>query len=160
VRFTDDQRFPIPAKAAFEFFADPSFATSLTGLTKVSTPELVEDSGPGDVRIVKLRYQFIAPLPAAALAVVDRDRLSWVDETRWDAHALSAHTTLHPDNYGSKLTASLQQSFREADDGCVRSVHGDLKVHMLLVGSQVERAIVSGLREHLTEERTAALKRL
>ena len=33
-----------------------------------------------------------------------------------------------------------------------RAVAGSLKVHMFLVAGQVEKAIVSGLKEHLDEE--------
>jgi hypothetical protein len=62
---------------------------------------------------------------------------------------------LHPDHYGDRF--SCRGSYRlvadPADDGAtIRTAEGDVKVRAPLVGSSVEKALVSGLREHLEAE--------
>jgi hypothetical protein len=59
---------------------------------------------------------------------------------------------LVPDHYADRLQSSGSCSIEPAGDGCLRTVTGRLKVRALVVGGAVERAIVSGLREHLAAE--------
>ncbi len=160
MRFELVQRLPGPPAAAIRLYADPAFHTSLTGLTKVDTPTLVDRTEVDDGASVRLHYRFIAHLPGAVTAVVDPDRLSWTEETLYRFGPMTATTVLHPDHYADKLTASLTSRFEADGAGTVRRVAGELKVRMLLVGGQVERAIVSGLEEHLAEESHQAAARL
>ena len=62
---------------------------------------------------------------------------------------------LHPDHYADRL--SCRGSYRlvadPVDDGAtIRAAEGDVKVRAPLVGSSVEKALVSGLHEHLEAE--------
>ena len=109
---------------------------------------------------IRLRYKFTADLPTAALAIIDPDRLTWVEETTYDLAGLSSRVKLLPDHYASKLEASASARFVDRDDGSIRDVAGDLRVRVLLVGGQVERAIVEGLKEHLAEEAELVAKLL
>jgi hypothetical protein len=83
-----------------------------------------------------------------------------VEETVYDLVACTARTVLHPDHYADKLTADISSTFLADGGGTVRRVTGEIKVRMLLVGRQVEKAIVSGLEEHLAEESRQAAGRL
>jgi hypothetical protein len=160
VRFSLTQQLPGDPTEAIRLYSDPEFHTSLRGMTKVATPVLVGREVDGDRVTLRLRYQFIAHLPSAVTAVVDPERLSWVDETVYDLGRCTASTVLRPDHYADRLTADIGSTFVAGGPGTVRRIEGDLKVRMLLVGSQVEKAIVSGLEEHLEEEAKVAAVRL
>ena len=160
MRFELVQHLPGSPSDAIRLYADPAFHTSLTGLTKVDTPTLVERTVTADGVRVRLHYRFTAHLPGAVTAVVDPDRLSWTEETLYRFEPMTASTVLHPDHYADKLTASITSRFEANGADTVRRVAGELKVRMLLVGGQVERAIVSGLEEHLAEESEQAAARL
>jgi hypothetical protein len=50
------------------------------------------------------------------------------------------------------LTCRGTERFHPLSDGANRRVEAELKVRWPVVGGLVERAIVSGLKEHLAEE--------
>lgn len=133
-------------------YASAELYDQLPNLSKISQPELLDRTETDERVTLRLRYQFIADLPTAALAVIDPDRLTWVEHTTYDLASLVATTELHPDHYASKLQASASARFVPAGDGAQRILSGDLRVRVLLVSGQVERAIVSGLTEHMDEE--------
>ena len=160
MRFTLTQHLPADPAEAIRLYADPEFHTSLHGMTKVAAPILVGRDVDRDRITLRLRYRFTAPLPSAVTAVVDPTRLSWIDETVYDLVGLTATTTLLPDHYGDRFTADIRSRFTAEEGGTERRIEGELKVRMLLVGSQVEKAIVSGIEEHLEEEGKEAAARL
>ena len=160
MRFNLQQRFSAGVADVLDLYSDPDFHTSLTGLTKVATPTLVSCRRTSEQVEMRLAYRFIAELPGAVTAVIDPERLTWVEHTIFDIAAATSTTTLLPDHYADKLKASINCRFTEDGEGATRSVAGDLEVHMFLVGGQVEKAIVSGLSEHLAEESAQAESRL
>ncbi len=109
---------------------------------------------------MRVRFRFTGNLPSAALAIVRPDRLTWVEETRYDLGALTASTQIQPDHYADRLQATATARFHDTKGGSARDVSGDLKVHALLVGGQVEKAIVSGMREHFVDEERVVATRL
>jgi len=153
VKFHLCQHLDASPVAVITLLADGDFHTSMTGLTKIGAPELISRTVSGHVVTVQMRYQFIANLPAAVTAVVSPSKLTWIDETDYDLDAMRATTVMRPDHYEKRLSASFTQTFAPVGDGTDRAIDGDLKVRALLVAGQVERAIVSGLSEHLAEER-------
>jgi hypothetical protein len=53
------------------------------------------DREQGDRVIVRVHYRFTADLPSAALAVIDPDKLTWIEETTYDLeHATSTSRLL------------------------------------------------------------------
>ncbi len=160
MRFDVRQRYAAPAADVLAHYASVEMYESLPEFGRISRPEILDRIDGGDRVTVRLRYRFTADLPAAALAVIDPDRLTWIDETTYDFGALTSSTKLLPDHYPRKLEASAASQFRDDSDGCIREVSGSLRVHVLLVGGQVEKAIVSGLTEHLAEEQTLVARLL
>jgi hypothetical protein len=57
-----------------------------------------------------------------------------------------------PENYADRLRCHGTERFIAAATGTTRQVDAELTVRWPLVGGLVERAIVSGLKEHLDEE--------
>lgn len=58
-----------------------------------------------------------------------------------------------PDHYGSRMTCTGHYRFEERGPALTEQVvEGDLVIHYPVVGRLVERAILTGMRQHLSEE--------
>jgi hypothetical protein len=160
VRFEITQRFGAEAEEVIGLYCDPDFYPLLDGVGQIGDPEVVDRTVDGSNITMQIRFRFTGDLPSAALAIVRPERLTWVEHTTFDTEAGTSTTTIVPDHYPDRLEASARSVFRDVDGGSIREVTGDLTVHALLVGGQVEKAIVSGMRDHLAEEARVANRRL
>jgi Protein of unknown function (DUF2505) len=153
VNFRIEQKVAAPVDAVEHALLNPDFIAATAELPKVGGAELIDQQRDGDRIRQRIRYRFTGELSAAVTAVVDRDRLTWVDESD---HDLGTHRSEHriiPDHYGNRLEASYTSRLEpDGDDGTRRLAEGTVKVRMPLVGGRVERAIVSGLEEHAAAE--------
>jgi hypothetical protein len=156
MKFTITQRFTGAAPArVVAAYTNSELYTTFEGLTKVARPEVVARDASGDHLSLTLRMRFIAELNAAARAVVDPAKLSWLQDEQYDLRTLSATVVFRPENYADRFSSSGGYGFApDPDDASstIRTITGDLRVRMMLVGGQVEGAVVSGLREHFAEE--------
>jgi hypothetical protein len=148
------QRFERADPASvMDAYTRPELYATFTGLTKVATPEVVSrQESDGYVHVV-IRMRFIAEVNAAVRRVVDPARITWLQDERYDLAAGTAVVRFQPDNYADRFTSEGGYTFA-ADErgGTARTISGDLRVRVPLVGGQAERALVSGLREHFEEE--------
>lgn len=153
MKFTITQRFQNATPAqVMSAYTDPELYATFEGLTKVAPPGVVSRRQDGNVVSLVLQMRFVAQLNAAARRVVDPAKLTWLQEERYDIDSSTAAVVFRPDNYADRFTSEGGYSFQADDDGTVRTIRGDLRVRMMLVGGQVEGALVSGLREHFVEE--------
>jgi hypothetical protein len=153
MRFAIEQRYEASPAAVIQAFTDPDLYASYDGLSKVAPPQVVDRHVGGATVALMLQMRFTADLPAAARAVIDPTKLTWVQEERYDLAAENAVVTFHPDHYSDRFSCSGSYEFvTESAASCIRRISGTLSVRMLVVGGQVERALVSGLREHFAEE--------
>ena len=139
--------------------ADPSWYAALAASRSVAEPMLLAAEEIGTDRAVmrlRVRYRFRGDLNAAVRAVVDPDRLVWVEESTYDRPSHVSAFRIVPEHYGSKLQCSgtLAMLPVEDDGAVVRILEGELTVRMPFVGGKVEAAIVSGLRQHAATEET------
>jgi hypothetical protein len=153
VRFTLDQTLPAGIADVLDAFTDPGFLELLADLPKVGSPELLDQRRDGDLVHQRVRYRFSGELSPAVRRVLDVNRLTWVDERTYDLAAGTATFHVIPDHYEGKLRCEGSERFLEVDDRhTTRHVEADLSVRWPIVGGTVERAIVSGLRDHLEDE--------
>jgi len=150
--FTVTQAFDAAADDVARAYATSELYAQLVGLPKLGTPDVLDRREDGHVVRLQVRYRFVGDLSPAVTAVVDPRRLSWVEHSTHDLSARRVTYRLVPDHYADRLESSGSCTVEPAGDGCVRTVAGRLKVKALLVGGAVEKAIVSGLREHLNGE--------
>lgn len=155
MRFRLEQRFAAPPAAVEDALIDPRFLARLASLPNLGGAELVRREVDGDLVHLDVRYAFAGTLSSAVTAVVDPDKLTWVDAATFDRAASRSEHRIVPDHYGGRLTCSYTASVAAAADGSRRTVEGELKVHFPLVGGRVERAIVSGMEEHARLEAAA-----
>jgi len=152
VRFTVEQRFAAAPDDVARAFADPELYAAFHALPKMSRPDVLAHDVQGDLVHLQIRYRFTGDLSSAARAVLDPARLTWVEHA---THDLAAHTTtfrMVADHYADRFRCEGSYRFEPADPGTLRRCDGEIRVKAPLVAGAVERAIVSGLREHLADE--------
>lgn len=159
MKFDVPQQFDQSAETVMRCYASEDLYAQLPDFERVSRPTFLDRTASGDRIVVRVRYRFTAPLPAAALAIIDPANLTWIEETTYDASNLTAGIRLLPDHYASKMQASATSRFTDTAGGSRREISGQLKVKVLLVGGQVEKAIVDGLTDYFAEE-AAAVSRI
>lgn len=153
MHFHLEQPLPASADAAVDVLVDPGFLAGLAELPRLGRPEVLEQRITGDTVHQRVRYRFTGSLSPKVTRVIDPDKLVWVDETTYDRASASATFRILPDHYGDRLRAGGTYRFvPRGPDACTRVVDGSLEVRFPIVGRAVERAIVSGLHEHMGEE--------
>nr|WP_249420386.1 DUF2505 family protein [Rhabdothermincola salaria] len=157
VQFSSRQSYRHDVDDVLDAYADPSLYPGLPELPKIGRPEVLEHRRAGDLVHLDLRYAYVGDLPAAATAFIDPGRLTWVQRTAVDLGRRTSTITLLPDHYPDRLQCAGTFHFAADDSGSGshRRVQGDLEVRVMVVGGQVERALVSGLEEFLDAEATA-----
>jgi hypothetical protein len=153
VQFHIEQRFAGPLAAVEAAFCSPELLSRMAALPKVGGAELLEQRDDGATFFQRVRYRFTGDLNSAVTAVVDPEKLSWVEESTLDRATHVTSWKIVPDNYASRLTcAGTFRLTSKGDDATVRWTDADIKVHFPFVGGKVEKAIVSGLKEHAAAE--------
>ena len=153
MRFHLEQPLPAAPDAAIDVFTDPAFLASLAELPRLGRPEVLEQRTSGETVHQRVRYRFTGALSPKVTRVLDPNRLVWVEETAYDRRALQATFRILPDHYGDRLRAGGTYRFLSGGSAsCTRVVDGSLDVRFPLVGKAVERAIVSGLEDHMGDE--------
>lgn len=157
VQFSSSQTYTHDVDDVIDAYADPTMYTDLPELPKIGRPEVVDHRRGGDTVRLDIRYAYTGDLPGAALAVIDPARLTWVQRTVVTLSDRTITIALLPDHYPDRLQCAGTFRFvPRPDGGTTRRVQGDLRVKVMVVGSQVERALVSGLEE-FQEAETAAV---
>ena len=152
MRFTVDQRFAADASAVARAYADPELYAHQEDGPKLARPEVVAHEVDGDVVRLQVRYRFRGELSAAARAILDPARLSWVEHS---VHDLAAGTTtfvLRPDSYADRFRCEGSLRINPVEGGSRRQGTGELRVKAPLVGGTVERTLVNDLQDHLAAE--------
>jgi hypothetical protein len=143
-----EQVFAAAPEQVAAAFADPDLYDALDALPKLGRPEVVAHDADGDIVKLQVRYRFTGHLSPAATAVLDPERLTWVEHAAHDLSKLEVGYRLVADHYADRFSSSGRYRFVRDGDGTRRIVDGQIKVKALLVGGAVERAIVSGMHEH------------
>jgi hypothetical protein len=158
MKFTLTQTIAAELARVEAAYLDPAFYAELGDLEKIGAPMILDrDDGDGVTRL-RVRYHFTGDLPSAARAVLDPSRLTWVNDSVIHHRDHRMDFTIQPDHYGRRLRCSGVVQLRADGNTTVRDVSGEVKVSWPLVGGTVERALVSGLQEHLRDE-VAVLER-
>ncbi len=160
VKFGFEQRWTAPVDDVVQVYLDESFWSGLSDLSTTSPPTVLDITRRGDRATVRLHWVLSVDLPREAARFIDPDDVAWIEETRWDLTSNSATVTFLPDQAASLLRASADAALRADGHDAVRTISGELKVRIPLLGHKVEPAIVDGVTEHLDEEASAVATRL
>jgi hypothetical protein len=154
VRFEIVQDIAAAPDAVDGALVDPAFLVRMAELPKLGSAEVVSQLRDGDTMHQDVRYLFQAELSSAVTRVVDPKKLTWIERSVCDLAAHRSQCEIRPDNYGGLLSGRYDAVIVVAGDGARRTLTGELKVKMPLVGGKVERAIVGGLEENAAAQTT------
>jgi hypothetical protein len=156
VRFSVEQSIAAPREAVEAAFLDPRFYAALGALSAIRPPEVLERrvEGPdGNLVHLRVQYAFAGNLSGPARAVLDPDRLTWIDSSTFDRAAHRIEFAIVPDHYADRLQCEGWYQFEPDGEHTTRQLMGgDLRVRYPVVGGLVERGIIVGMRQHLGEE--------
>ena len=155
MRFRIEQRFRASVADVGRALSSVGYlTTAMAELPDIGRPEVRSHRVVGDTTHLELEFQFGGSLPSVARRVIDPSKLSWIEETSIDASRWTAVFTMTPTHYSSFFRCTGTWQLVERPGETTRVIEGDLKVNSPLpfVGGQVEKAIVSGLRERLAKE--------
>jgi hypothetical protein len=152
--FEIEQQLAGAPDAVQRLLLDSAFLAARAGLPKLGGSEVVERTVDAERARLRVRMRFTGDLAPAVTAVIDRERLTWVDDATIDLAARTGSHAIVPDHYPDRLTCQYEETLRAVDRGTQRVLQGALRVRMPIVGGRVERAIVSGLREFAAAEGT------
>ena len=155
MHFRLEQRFDAPLEAVEAAFVDPDLLTHLSGLADLGHPELLEQVADGDTVRQRVQYRFTGDLSPAIAAVLDRDRLTWVEESELDRSTHRQSFRIVPDHYRDRLKCSGTVTLEEAYGKTLRVAEADLDVRFPFVGQTVARTIVAGLVENAATQQQA-----
>lgn len=106
--------------------------------------------------LFQIRYRFAGDLNSVVRAVLDPQKLSWVEHSTHEVARRHVDYRIVPDNYADRFRVSAKCTTRPGPSGgAIRTVEGSVQFKAPLVAGAVEKTIVSGLREHLASEKTA-----
>ena len=152
MRFSLEQVLPGTVDEVLAALLDPRLLRRLGELPKLRPPQLLSQERDGDTVVQRVQHACGGTLSPAVTRVIDPDKVTWVDETTYDLGARRATFRIIPDHYAGKLQCAGTYTFTARGEGCLRAVDAELSVRVPLVGKVVERAIVSGLLDHLRTE--------
>ncbi len=127
---------------------DPAFLVRMAELPKLGSAEVLAQHRDGEVMHQDVRFLFQAELSRAVTRVVDPALMTWIERSVCDLTAHETTCEIIPDHYGGLLSGRYRSVIVAQDAGSQRTITGELKVKMPLVGGKVEGAIVGGLKEN------------
>jgi hypothetical protein len=154
VDFLIEQAYAADPDDVARAYTEPRLYELIGAVPSLGRPEVLEHKVAADDKVLlKVRYRFSGELSAAARAVLDPQRLSWVEHSTHEVARRHVDYQFVPDHYGDRFRASGKCTTRRGPHGgAIRTVEGSIRVKTPIVGRAVEKAIVSGLRDHLTNE--------
>ncbi len=155
MRFRIEQQFHAPiGEVGAALTSSQYLGDGMAQLSDIGRPEITTYRVDKGTVTLALEYCFGGKLPSVVTKVIDPRRLSWVEDTVIDTETWTAQFTITPTHYASFFTCSGRWRLDESQSMTTRVMDGLLKVNspVPFVGGQVEKAIVSGLRERLGDE--------
>jgi hypothetical protein len=152
MRYRLEQHYAASPDTVSRAFADPALYSEMAGLPKFGKPEVLSRTEDGDTVRLAVRYRFTGNLSGAARRALDPAKLTWVEHSTHDMAGGTVEFSLAPDHYADRFRAAGRYAFLPHGEGTLRVIDGEVVVKAPLVAGTVERAIVSGLREHLAAE--------
>jgi hypothetical protein len=150
--FTTTALIAHPPAVVQDAMLDPEFLAVTGTLPKIGGAEVLERTRTDTTANLRVRYRFTAPLSRAVTAVVDPQKLTWVDDGRFDLRTMRSQHELQPDNYADRLQSTYASDLAPEGAGTRWTVTGSLVVHAPLVGNKVAAVIIDGLRDHTLAE--------
>jgi hypothetical protein len=155
VRFSAEHDFAGSRAEVVDVLCDPEFHRRLD-LPDLSRPDVLAHEEDGATRVVRLRYAYTGQLDPAARKIIGNQTLTWIQELRLDTASYTGTLTFSVES-GDRLNGDATVALTTSDDDAHtrRSIAGDLRVRVPLIGGAAERRIVPGVVRRLDVEAAA-----
>jgi hypothetical protein len=150
MRFRVEQRFARPATDIFKAYCEPGVYPRFVALDNIAAPEVHhhEVDTAGRVHLV-VAYRYTGDLPAGAQRFVDTSNITVTEHVTYDPADNSGSFNLKTP-LGSRFGGRGASTVSDNDaHGSVRTISGELRIGLPLVGRKVEAAIIEGYEESL-----------
>ena len=151
-----EQHFQAHINQVFDAYAQPDNYMRMADLTRVAPIEALSGEDDGTVAVLQVRFKFIAPLSSAVTAVIDPDKITWVQTHTIDRASATERIAFRPDHYEKMLDFKGGHARYEevSPDRTRRTLQGSFGIKGIpfFVRGAVEGAIASGLEEYYAEE--------
>ena len=128
----------------------------LRDLPDIAPPEVLDRTTSGTRITLAVRYVFTGKVDPIVKRLVKIDQLVWVQTTEFDTSAHEASLTVVPEKLGSMLQCSGRFDLTAAPGGgTVRTLSGELKVKVPLLGGRAEKALGPGILRRIDLEADA-----
>ncbi len=156
MRLEARHEFPAPVADVERAMADPAFYDQLHDLPDLAPPEVLDRTEVGSRITLRVRYVFTGHVDLIVRRVVNIDQLVWIQTTEFDTHAHEATLTVVPEKLGSMLQCAGKFELASTSaGGTVRTLTGELKVKVPLLGGRAERALAPGILRRIDLEADA-----
>jgi hypothetical protein len=160
VQFEREHEFAGSVARVATIMSDPAFQTGLA-LPDLSRPDVVAHDVDGDTHRLTLRYRYVGELDPIAQRVVGGRAITWVQDLRVDIATGAGTLGFSADGVGGRADGTAAVTITPTGDAsCRRSIRGDFRIRVPLVGGKAERAIVPGLERRLDVEAAAVATEL
>jgi Protein of unknown function (DUF2505) len=155
VQFEREHDFAGTVARVASIMSDPEFQTTLD-LPDLARPDVVAHEVDGAARRLVLRYRYIGQVDPIAQKVVGGRALAWVQDLRIDTTTGQGTLGFTADGFGGRAEGRATVTIAATgDDSCHRSIRGEFRIKIPVVGGKAERAIVPGLARRLDVEAEA-----
>jgi hypothetical protein len=155
VRFHVVQPVTASRDAVVAAVVDPHLYESMQDMPSLGPPSVIEHKVDGDLNRLRIRYSFKGRLSSAARAVLDPSKMTWVVNLDVDVKRYEAEFVMLPDHYADRIRCRGSYRFETRGPATDLVMDGELVVSALLVAGVIEKAIVSGFKEHMVEQAKA-----
>lgn len=140
-----------PASVA-SAMVDPEFAPELVKILDVGAAEVLDAGSDESSSWLATRLTYDGSLDPIAAQVLGSRHPTWVQTYRIDSSGRTGKLTIEPDHHGSLITCSAQVRLTGDEGGTERTIRGELKVHVPLLGGKAERALVPAILARIDAE--------
>ncbi|MDZ7678713.1 MAG: DUF2505 domain-containing protein [Acidimicrobiales bacterium] len=131
---------------------DPTFVPELVKILDVGAAEVVEAGHDSTSSWLSTRLTYDGSLDPIAAQVLGSKHPSWVQTYRIDASEVTGQLTIEPDHHASLISCWADIALTATDGGSERSIRGELKVRVPLLGGKAERALVPAIAARIDAE--------
>jgi hypothetical protein len=154
VKLQAKHEFGAPGDAVCDAMGDPDFYAALR-LPDIEPPELISRTGDGGRVDVRVRFRYTGKLDPIARRIVGQDHVVWVQQIDIDRSSRSCALKVVPEMGAVPVSCTGTFVLRDRNAGCVRTLDGDLRVRVPLIGSRAERSLAPGIMRRLDLEAEA-----
>jgi hypothetical protein len=155
VKLNATHRFAAPIGAVCDAMGDPDFYAGLR-LPDVDPPEVLVRTVKGTRTDIHVRFRYTGKLDPIARRIVGNDHVTWVQRLEIDPPSQSCALSVAPEVGVMPVTCGGTFTLHPIDgDRCLRTLAGDLRVRVPLIGSRAERSLAPGILRRLDLEAEA-----